>query len=100
MDFFNLTADGDGHKISWKKITGERFYVFFFFPPGGSHSSVFFWLQEVHSQLCSQKAQFQRLMERLKMKHSDTLAPSEIEGQLQEVTQSLQQLEQKVASET
>lgn len=69
----------------------------FFFSPGGSHSSVFFCLQEVHSQLCSQKAQFQRLMERLKMKHSDMRTPSEIEGQLQEVTQSLQQLEQKVA---
>lgn len=57
----------------------------------------FFCLQEVHSQLCSQKAQFQCIMDRLKMKYSDTLAPSEIQGQLQEVTQSLQQLEQKVA---
>lgn len=60
-------------------------------------SSPFFWLQEVHSQLCSQKAQFQCIMDRLKMKYSDPLAPSEIEGQLQEVTQSLQQLERKVA---
>lgn len=54
------------------------------------------WFQEVHSQLCAQKAQFQYIMESLKMKYSDTLVPSEIEGQLQEVTQSLQHIEEKV----
>lgn len=53
--------------------------------------------QEVHRQLCSQKALLQSIMDRLKMKYSDTLPPSEIQGQLQEVTQSLQQLEKQVA---
>lgn len=54
------------------------------------------WFQEVHNQLCAQKAEFQYIMESLKMKYSDTLVPSEIEGQLQEVTQSLQHIEEKV----
>nr|XP_033497697.1 uncharacterized protein LOC117266566 isoform X2 [Epinephelus lanceolatus] len=56
-------------------------------------------LQEVHSQLCNQKALVQRIMESLKMKYSDmyTLVPAEIESQLQEVNKSLQQVEVKVA---
>lgn len=68
-------------------------YVFVFFTVVAS-----FWLQEVHSQLCSQKVQFQCIMDRLKMKYCDTAAPapSETEAQLQEVAQSLQRLEQKV----
>ncbi|XP_031728981.1 nesprin-2-like isoform X3 [Anarrhichthys ocellatus] len=55
-------------------------------------------LQEVHSQLCNQKALLQRIMESLKMKYSDmyTLVPVEIDGHMQEVTQSLQQVEVKV----
>ncbi|XP_033981497.1 nesprin-2-like isoform X2 [Trematomus bernacchii] len=53
-------------------------------------------LQEVHSQLCNHKALLQRIMESLKMKYSDSLVPVEIESQLQEVTQSLQQVEAKV----
>ncbi|KAI9528709.1 hypothetical protein NQZ68_017307 [Dissostichus eleginoides] len=53
-------------------------------------------LQEVHSQLCNHKALLQRIMESLKMKYSDSLVPVEIESQLQEVTQSLQQVEVKV----
>ncbi|GLD71901.1 nesprin-2, partial [Lates japonicus] len=55
-------------------------------------------LQEVHGQLYTQKALLQRIMERLKIKYSDmyTLVPVEIEGTLQEVKQSLQQVEVKV----
>ncbi|XP_028420858.1 nesprin-2-like isoform X1 [Perca flavescens] len=55
-------------------------------------------LQEVHSELCNQKALLQRIMESLKMKYSDmyTLVPVEIDSQLQEVTHSLQQVEVKV----
>ncbi|XP_035850399.1 nesprin-2-like isoform X2 [Sander lucioperca] len=55
-------------------------------------------LQEVHSELCNQKALLQRIMESLKMKYSDmyTLVPVEIDRQLQEVTHSLQQVEVKV----
>ncbi|KAM6917369.1 nesprin-2-like [Lycodopsis pacificus] len=55
-------------------------------------------LQEVHSQLCNQKALLQRIMESLKMKYSDmdTPVPVEIDGHMQEVTQSLQQVEVKV----
>ncbi|KAG7509989.1 nesprin-2-like [Solea senegalensis] len=55
-------------------------------------------LQEVHSQLYTQKALLQRIMESLKMKYSDmdTPIPVEIEGQMQEVTQSLQGVEVKV----
>ncbi|XP_042357130.1 nesprin-2-like isoform X2 [Plectropomus leopardus] len=62
------------------------------------HSSSTQELQEVHSQLCNQKALLQRIMESLKMKYSDmyTLVPVEIDGQLQEVKQSLQQVEVKV----
>ncbi|XP_010767930.1 nesprin-2-like, partial [Notothenia coriiceps] len=51
---------------------------------------------DVHSQLCNHKALLQRIMESLKMKYSDSLVPVEIESQLQEVTQSLQQVEVKV----
>lgn len=55
-------------------------------------------LQEVHSQLWSQKASLERVMESLKVKYSDmyTLVPVEIEGQVQEATEALQQLEVKV----
>lgn len=53
-------------------------------------------MQEVHSQLCSHKADLQCVTERLKMKYRDTPVPGEVEAQLQEVTQSLQQLEQQV----
>nr|XP_019964757.1 PREDICTED: nesprin-2-like [Paralichthys olivaceus] len=55
-------------------------------------------LQDVHGQLYTQKALLQRIMESLKMKYSDmyTLVPVEIEGQLQEVNRSLQQVEVKV----
>lgn len=82
-------------KLVGKKIQKRTFMSFFLLVV--FTVLPFFCLQEVHSQLCSQKAQFQCIMDRLKMKYSDTLAPSEIQGQLQEVTQSLQQLEQKVA---
>lgn len=56
------------------------------------------WLQEIHSQLCTQKTLLQHLMESLKTKYSDmyTLVPVEIEGQLQDVSESLQQVEAKV----
>ncbi|XP_047197738.1 titin homolog isoform X12 [Hippoglossus stenolepis] len=55
-------------------------------------------LQEVHGQLFTQKALLLRIMESMKTKYSDmyTLVPVEIEGQLQEVNQSLQQVEVKV----
>ncbi|XP_034531278.1 nesprin-2-like [Notolabrus celidotus] len=55
-------------------------------------------LQEVHSQLWSQKALLQRIMESLRMKYSDmyTLVPVDIDGQLKEVTKSLQKVEVKV----
>lgn len=56
------------------------------------------WLQEVHGQLCTQKALVQRIMESLKMKYSDmySLVPVELEGQLKEVKESMQQVEVKV----
>lgn len=52
----------------------------------------------IHSQLCTQKALLQRIMDSLEMKHLNTRsqAPVEIEGQLQEVKESLQQVEVKV----
>ena len=55
-------------------------------------------LQEVHGQLCTQKALVQRIMESLKMKYSDmySLVPVELEGQLKEVKESMQQVEVKV----
>ncbi|KAG5285202.1 hypothetical protein AALO_G00000700 [Alosa alosa] len=55
-------------------------------------------LQEVHSELCTQKAVLQRIMESLRMKYSDmyTLVPVEIEGPLQEVSSSLQEVEEQV----
>ncbi|KAA8578683.1 hypothetical protein FQN60_017503, partial [Etheostoma spectabile] len=55
-------------------------------------------LQEVHSELCNQKALLQRIMESLKIKYSDmfTPVPVEIDSQLQQVTHSLQQVEVKV----
>ncbi|XP_073690696.1 nesprin-2-like [Garra rufa] len=55
-------------------------------------------LQEVHSQLCTQKAVLQRISESLKMMYSDknTSIPEEIEGLLQEVSQSLQEVEEQV----
>uniref|UniRef100_A0AAY5EBE1 Uncharacterized protein n=1 Tax=Electrophorus electricus TaxID=8005 RepID=A0AAY5EBE1_ELEEL len=55
-------------------------------------------LQGVHAELCTQKAVLQRVMERLRMKYSDmyTLVPVEIEGPLQEVSHSLQEVEEKV----
>uniref|UniRef100_A0A9J7YPI6 Nesprin-2-like n=1 Tax=Cyprinus carpio carpio TaxID=630221 RepID=A0A9J7YPI6_CYPCA len=55
-------------------------------------------LQEVHSQLCTQKAVLQRISESLKMMCSDknTSVPEEIEGLLQEVSQSLQEVEEQV----
>ncbi|XP_067242791.1 nesprin-2 isoform X14 [Chanodichthys erythropterus] len=55
-------------------------------------------LQEVHSQLCTQKAVLQRISESLKMMYSDKNIPipEEIEGLLQEVSQSLQEVEEQV----
>uniref|UniRef100_A0A671NG48 KASH domain-containing protein n=1 Tax=Sinocyclocheilus anshuiensis TaxID=1608454 RepID=A0A671NG48_9TELE len=55
-------------------------------------------LQEVHSQLCTQKAVLQRISESLKMMYSEknTSIPEEIEGLLQEVSQSLQEVEEQV----
>lgn len=57
-----------------------------------------FGQQEVHSQLCTQKAVLQRISESLKMMYSDknTPIPEEIEGLLQEVSQSLQEVEEQV----
>jgi len=54
--------------------------------------------QEVHSQLCTQKAVLQSISESLKMMYSDknTSIPEEIEGLLQEVSQSLQEMEEQV----
>ncbi len=54
--------------------------------------------QEVHSQLCTQKAVLQRISESLKMMYSDknTSIPEEIEGLLQDVSQSLQEVEGQV----
>lgn len=54
--------------------------------------------QEVHRQLCTQKALLQAMMDRMKMKYSDVqvLVPVEIHGLLQEVQQSVQELEVKV----
>ncbi|XP_041668040.1 microtubule-associated protein futsch-like isoform X3 [Cheilinus undulatus] len=55
-------------------------------------------LQEVHSQMCTQKALLQRIMESLRMKYTDmnTPVPVEIEGQQKEVKQSLHKVELKV----
>ncbi|KAK2826777.1 hypothetical protein Q5P01_020991 [Channa striata] len=55
-------------------------------------------LPEIHTQLYTQKALLQRIMESLKMKYSDmhTPVPVEIDGQLQAVRQSLQRVEVKV----
>ncbi|KAG7466266.1 hypothetical protein MATL_G00163020 [Megalops atlanticus] len=55
-------------------------------------------LQEVQTQLGSQKAALQGIMDNLRMKYSDmySLVPVEIEGPLQEVTRSLQEVEEKV----
>uniref|UniRef100_A0A673ACF5 Nesprin-2-like n=2 Tax=Sphaeramia orbicularis TaxID=375764 RepID=A0A673ACF5_9TELE len=56
-------------------------------------------VQEVHSQLITQKALLQRIMDSLKMKYSDmySLVPVEIEGPLQEVKQTLPKVEVKVS---
>ncbi|TNM95726.1 hypothetical protein fugu_016809 [Takifugu bimaculatus] len=55
-------------------------------------------LQEVHRQLCTQKALLQAMMDRMKRKYSDVqlLVPVELHGLLQEVQQSVQELEVKV----
>ncbi|KAB5582142.1 hypothetical protein PHYPO_G00183770 [Pangasianodon hypophthalmus] len=55
-------------------------------------------LQELHSELCTQKAVLQRIMEGLRMKYSDmyTLVPVEIDGPLQEVSHSLQEVVKQV----
>ncbi|XP_039458830.1 titin-like isoform X2 [Oreochromis aureus] len=55
-------------------------------------------LQELYSQLCTQKSLLHRIMENLKMKYSDmyTLVPVEIDSQMQDITKSLQQVEEKV----
>ncbi|KAJ8411705.1 hypothetical protein AAFF_G00153430 [Aldrovandia affinis] len=55
-------------------------------------------LQEVQTQLVSQKAVLQGIMDSLRMKYSDmyTLVPVEIDGPLQEVTRSLQEVEEKM----
>lgn len=52
----------------------------------------------MHSQLFTQKALLQRIMENLKIKYSDvnTPVPVEIQGLLQKVQQSMQQVEVKV----
>ena len=54
--------------------------------------------QEVHLELRSQKVVLQRIMESLRMKYSDmyTLVPVDIEGPLQEVSSSLQEVEEQV----
>ncbi|TSV02080.1 Nesprin-2 [Bagarius yarrelli] len=51
-------------------------------------------LQELYSELCTQKSLLQRIMEGLRMKYSDmyTLVPMEIDGPLQEVSNSLQKV--------
>ncbi|MCJ8731015.1 hypothetical protein PDJAM_G00191160 [Pangasius djambal] len=55
-------------------------------------------LQELHSELCTQKAVLQRIMEGLRMKYSDmyTLVPMEIDSPLQEVSHSLQEVVKQV----
>ncbi|KAJ8290335.1 hypothetical protein GJAV_G00011550 [Gymnothorax javanicus] len=55
-------------------------------------------LQEVQAQLCTQKAVLQDIMDGLRIKYSDmyTLVPVEIDGPLQEVNRSLQEVEEKV----
>ncbi|XP_005948911.2 nesprin-2 isoform X4 [Haplochromis burtoni] len=55
-------------------------------------------LQALYSQLCTQKSLLHRIMENLKMKYSDmyTLVPVEIDSQIQDITKSLQQVEEKV----
>ncbi|XP_068456284.1 rootletin-like [Clinocottus analis] len=55
-------------------------------------------LQEVHSELCTQKALLQRLEENLKMKYSDlnVAVPQELDGRLQDAAQALQRVEVKV----
>lgn len=56
------------------------------------------WFQALYSQLCTQKSLLHRIMENLKMKYSDmyTLVPAEIDSQMQDITKSLQQVEEKV----
>lgn len=57
------------------------------------------WLfQEVHRQLSTQKALLQALRDRMKRKYSDVRlpVPAEVRGLLQEVQQSVQELEVKV----
>ncbi|XP_013765128.1 nesprin-2-like [Pundamilia nyererei] len=55
-------------------------------------------LQALYSQLCTQKSLLHRIMENLKMKYSDmyTLVPAEIDSKMQDITKSLQQVEEKV----
>ncbi|KAJ7990956.1 hypothetical protein DPEC_G00292250 [Dallia pectoralis] len=55
-------------------------------------------LQEVHTQLCNQKAVLLRITGGLRRKYSDmhTLVPVEMDGPLQEVTCSLQEVGEKV----
>ncbi|XP_062851798.1 nesprin-2 [Trichomycterus rosablanca] len=55
-------------------------------------------LQELHSDLCSQKVVLQHIMENLKVKYQgmDSLVPVEIEGPLQEVPALLQAVENQV----
>lgn len=52
--------------------------------------------QEVHHQLCTQKALLQALMEKIKVRFCPSLVPLEIQSLLQEVKQSLQVVEVKV----
>lgn len=60
--------------------------------------SVSSCVQLVYGQLDAHKASLQRITESLQMKYkdNDTLVPLEIESQLQEVTNSLGQIESKV----
>ncbi|KAG9336608.1 hypothetical protein JZ751_002955 [Albula glossodonta] len=62
------------------------------------HIMMWLSLQEVQTQLGSQKAVLQSIMDGLRMKYSDmyTLVPIEIDGPLQEVTRSLKEVEEKV----
>nr|XP_020467229.1 uncharacterized protein LOC109966618 [Monopterus albus] len=53
-------------------------------------------LQEVHSQLYTQNTLLQHIMERVKVKYTGSPVPVEIDGHLQEVAQSLKQMEVKV----
>ncbi|XP_077395395.1 uncharacterized protein syne2b isoform X3 [Festucalex cinctus] len=54
-------------------------------------------LKELHSQLCAHRVQFHRIRDRLKAKDSESGAvPAEIDGQLQDIQKTLEQVKLKV----